>query len=119
VPEVGDKKMEAKMETNQAKTAKQEEKLFEINVRMNENTKLMNAEMVTNQAEMRSIICIFRSELKETIQAAIQSVRSELDEKTACPKATETEPDPRMMQSKEVPQERRNSNVCRRTEKTA
>jgi hypothetical protein len=61
--------------------------------------------MDANQTEMRSIICTFRPEFKETIlremRAAIQSVRSELDETTTCREATETEPDPRMMQSVE------------------
>jgi sRNA-binding carbon storage regulator CsrA len=52
----------------------------------------MNARMGVNQAEMRSTVCTFRSELKETIQremrAAIQSVWSELDETTTCNEAT-------------------------------
>jgi hypothetical protein len=69
----------------------------------------MNAKMDANQAELRSIICTFRSELKETIQhemrASIQSVRAELDETTACREATETESDPGMMQSIEEHQE--------------
>jgi hypothetical protein len=58
---------------------------------------------------MRSIICTFRSELKETIQyekrAAIQSIWSELDETTTCREEMETEPDPGMMQSIEEQQE--------------
>jgi hypothetical protein len=63
-------RMKAKMDANQAKAAKQEEML---------------ARLDANRAEMRSILCTFRSVMKETIQrqmrAAIQSVRSELDEK--------------------------------------
>jgi hypothetical protein len=39
------------------------------------------------------------------MKAVIQSIRSELDETTACNEATETEPDPRMMQSTEEHQE--------------
>jgi hypothetical protein len=54
----------------------------------------MNAMMDTNQAKLRSLICTFRSELKETIQremrAIIRSVWSDLDETTACNEATET-----------------------------
>jgi hypothetical protein len=50
-----------------------------------------------------------RSKLKETIQheikAAIQPIRTELDEATACREATETEPNPVMMQSIEEHQE--------------
>jgi hypothetical protein len=69
----------------------------------------MNAKMDANQAEMRSTICTFGSELKETIQremrAAVQTVRSDLDETTACNEATETEPDPGMTQSTEEHQE--------------
>jgi hypothetical protein len=57
----------------------------------------------SSQAEMRSTICAFRSELKETIEhemkAVIQPIRAELDETTDCNGATETEPDPGMMQS--------------------
>jgi hypothetical protein len=58
---------------------------------------------------MRSILCTFRSELKEIIQrqmrASIQSVQSELDETTTCREVTETVPEPGMMQSKEKHQE--------------
>jgi hypothetical protein len=50
-----------------------------------------------------------RSKLKEAIQhgmkAAIQFVRAELDETNACGGATETDPDPGMMQSTEEHQE--------------
>jgi hypothetical protein len=67
------------MDTNQAKATKQEEMLAEISARIDAKTD-------ANQAELKSIICTFWSELKETIQremrAAIQSVRSELDETT-------------------------------------
>jgi hypothetical protein len=58
---------------------------------------------------MRSTIRTFRSELKETIQrvmrGAIQPVRSELDETTACNEATETKSDPGKIQSTEEHQE--------------
>jgi hypothetical protein len=93
------KRMMKEMDANQAKA---DGKLEEMLARMREDIKSV-------QAEMRSTLCTFRSELKETIQrqmrAAIQSVRSELDETTTCQKATETEPDPGMMQSKEGHQE--------------
>jgi hypothetical protein len=60
-------------------------------------------ETKSGQAEMRFIICTLRSQLKGTNQremrAAIQSARSELDETTTTREATETEPDPGMMQS--------------------
>jgi hypothetical protein len=73
------------------------------------NTKEMNAKMDANQTEMRFIICTFQSEFKKTIQramrAAIQFVWSELDETTACREATETEPDPGVMQYIEEHQE--------------
>jgi hypothetical protein len=75
----------------------------------------MNAKMDGNQAEMRSILCTFSTELKETIRqmrTTIQSVRSELDEMIARNKATETEPDPRMMQSIEEHQENRKGEVA-------
>jgi hypothetical protein len=86
-------RLEARIETN---TEKDREDLKGMMAEM-------NAKMDGNQAEMRSIFCTFRSELKETIQrhmrATVQSVRSEFDETTACNEATETAPDPRMMQS--------------------
>jgi hypothetical protein len=67
---------------------------------MQEKTQAITEEIKCGQAEMRSIICAFWSELKETIQceikAATQSVLSELDETTTCQEATKTEPDPGM-----------------------
>jgi hypothetical protein len=58
-----------------------------------------------NQAEIRSTICAFRSELKETIQhgikAAVQPKRAVLDETNTCGEETEAEPDPIMMPSAE------------------
>jgi uncharacterized coiled-coil DUF342 family protein len=70
---------------------------------MDANLKDLKEEIKSRQAEMRSSICAFRSEMEETLQremrATIQSVRAELDETTACREATETEPDPRMVQS--------------------
>jgi hypothetical protein len=93
------KEMDAKMDANQAKADGEQEEML---ARMREDIKC-------SQAEIRSILCTFRSQLKEIIQretrAAIQSVRSELDETTACREATETEPDPGMMQSKEEHQD--------------
>jgi hypothetical protein len=48
----------------------------------------MNAKMDGNQAEMRSTLCAFSPELKETIQremrAAIYPIQSELDKTIAC-----------------------------------
>jgi hypothetical protein len=61
---------------------------------MNANLKDLKEEIKSSQAEMRSIICIFQSELKDTIQhemrTIIQPTWSELDETTACNKAIET-----------------------------
>jgi nitrate/nitrite-specific signal transduction histidine kinase len=89
----------AKMDANQAKADGKQE---EVVARMREDIKY-------SQAEMRSIPCTFRSELRETVQSemrtSIQSVRSELEETTTCREATETVPDPGMMQSKS-PRER-------------
>jgi hypothetical protein len=113
------------MKSNQTKATKQEEILAQISVRNAINLKEMeadrdredlqgmmdemNAKMDDNQAEMRSTICAFRSHLNETTQhemkAVMQPIRAELDETTACNGATETEPDPGMMQSIEEHQE--------------
>jgi actin-like ATPase involved in cell morphogenesis len=71
--------------------------------RMDANLKDLKGEIKSGQAEMRSTIYAFLSELKETTQhemkSVIQSVRSELDKTTICPEATKTEPNPEMMQS--------------------
>jgi hypothetical protein len=68
-----------------------------------EDLKEMKDEIKAGQAEMRSTVCAMRSELEEIIQreleAVIQSIWAELDESTTCNGATETEPDPGMMQS--------------------
>jgi hypothetical protein len=77
--------------------------------RMQENTQATREEIKSGHAEMRSIICAFRSELKEIIQcemkAAIQYVWSELDETTTCREETETEPNPGIMKFTEEHQE--------------
>jgi hypothetical protein len=58
---------------------------------------------------MRSTVCAIRSELKETIKhemkAAIQPIWSKLVETTTSREATETKPNPGMMQSIEEHQE--------------
>jgi hypothetical protein len=85
-------KMEAKMDSNLVKV---DSKLEEMLARMGEDIK-------SGQAEMRSTACAIRSELEaiqHEIRAVIQPIQSELDETTACNEATETEPDPGMMQS--------------------
>jgi hypothetical protein len=99
-------KVNSEMDAIRAKTkARQEEML----ARMQENTQAIREDIKSAQAEIRSIICAFQSEIKETIQremrAAIQSVQSELDETTTCREATEIEPDPGIMQSIEAHQE--------------
>jgi hypothetical protein len=92
--------MKADRKADQPRTeANKEDMLAEISARMGVNTK----DIESSQAKMRSTVCTVRSELEDTIQretrAAIKCVRSELDEKTACNGATETEPDPGIMQS--------------------
>jgi hypothetical protein len=80
-----DKRLEAKIDANQMKTDDNQE-------RMDVNLKEMREEIKFGQAEMRSTICVFRSELEETIQhgmrAVIQPIWAELDEMTACNGAT-------------------------------
>jgi hypothetical protein len=80
--------METKMDANQAKAAKQEEMLAKISARMDSNTKEMNAtqermnanlkdlkeDIKSGQTDMGSIICAFRSELKENIQHKMKAV---------------------------------------------
>jgi hypothetical protein len=103
------KEKEVKMDGNQAKAAKQEEILAQRSARMDKNLNEMREEIKSGQAEIRSTICAFRSELKETIQhemkAVIQPMRSELGKTTACNEATDFEPNPGMMQSIEEHQE--------------
>jgi hypothetical protein len=69
---------------------------------MDANLKDLREEIKSGRTEMRCTLCAFQSELKETnkreMRATIQSARSELDEMTTCREATETEPDPGMMQ---------------------
>jgi hypothetical protein len=94
---------EIKAEMKADRKSDREQMLAEISTRMDANTKEMNAKMDANQVEMRSTVCGIQFELKETIhheiRAVIQPIRSELDETTGCNEATETEPDPGMMQS--------------------
>jgi hemerythrin-like domain-containing protein len=91
--------------------------LAEIRARMDTNLNKMREEIKSGQAEMRSTICAFWSELKQTIQhemeAIIQPIQSELDEKTACNEMTETEPNPGMTQSTEEHQEILKGEVAR------
>jgi hypothetical protein len=54
---------------------------------------------------LRSVCISVLVTIQHEMKAVIQSVRSELDERTACHEATETEPDPGMMQSTEEHQE--------------
>jgi hypothetical protein len=75
----------------------------------NANLKDLNEDIKSSQAELRSTICAFWSELKETIQhgmkVVIQPIRAELDETTACQEVTQIESNPGMMQSIEENQE--------------
>jgi hypothetical protein len=88
-------RLEARIETNRGKHR--------------EDLKEMREEFKSGQTEMIFTVCAMRSELKETIQhrmkAVLQPIRTESDETTACNGATETEPDPGMMQSIEEHQE--------------
>jgi hypothetical protein len=89
------KRMMEEMDANQMNA---DDKQEEMPARMLEDIK-------SSRVEMRSILCTFRSELKETIhrqmREALLCVQSEFDETTTSREATETEPDPGMMQSKE------------------
>jgi hypothetical protein len=89
------KEMNAKTDANQAKA---DGKQKEMQARMGEDIK-------SNQAERRSTMCAIRSVSKETLRhemkAVIQPIRSNVDEKIAYSEATETKPDPRLMQSTE------------------
>jgi hypothetical protein len=60
--------MNAEMDTNQEKTTKQEDMLAEICARMDTNLNEKREEINSAQAEVRSTVCAFRSELKEIIQ---------------------------------------------------
>jgi hypothetical protein len=86
--------MTARMDANQADQARMEANKEDMLARTEENMK----DIKSSQAKMRSTICAFRSELKETMKretrAVIQYVRSELDDTIACNRATETEPNP-------------------------
>jgi hypothetical protein len=57
-------------------------------------------EIKSGQAEMRSTVCAMWSNLKtkqHEMKAIIQPIPPQLDEVTACNRATETEPEPGMM----------------------
>jgi hypothetical protein len=107
------KQMMARTDENQEKVAINLKEMETDSKRGREDLKKMmfeiNDKMEDNQAEMRSTICAFRSELQDTIKremrTAMQSVRSELEKITAYNKARETGPDPEMMQSIEEHQE--------------
>jgi hypothetical protein len=84
------------------------------------NLKDLKEDIKASQAEMRSIICTFRSELKETIQRKMRSIldawltdlKVGRKETTACQEATEIEPGPGMMQSVEELQEIRKEDAA-------
>jgi hypothetical protein len=56
------------IEKHTVKAAKQEEMLAEISARMDTDLKKMREEIKSGPAELRSTICTFRAELKETNQ---------------------------------------------------
>jgi hypothetical protein len=97
-------RLEARIETNREpdwEERKAEKKADQEDLkRMMEE---MNAKMDGSQAEMRFTVFAFQAEMKEAIKhemkAVIQPIRAELDETTTCREATETEPDPGMLQS--------------------
>jgi hypothetical protein len=97
------------MKSNQDLLARLEARIETNREKDQEDLKEMWEEIKSGQAEMRSIVCAMRSELKKTIQremkAATQPIRPELDETSACNEATETKPNPGMMQSTEEHQE--------------
>jgi hypothetical protein len=63
----------------------------------------MREEIKSGQAEMKSTVCAMRPELEESIQremrAIIHPIWSEFNDTTSCNEATETKPEPGMMQS--------------------
>jgi hypothetical protein len=101
--------MMASMKSNQDLLARLEARIETNREKDQENLKEIREEIKSGQAEMRFSVCVMRSELEETIhhrmKAVLQPIRPELNETTACNRATETEPDPRMMQSVEEHQE--------------
>jgi hypothetical protein len=94
-------RMEADRKAEKEKAEANREELKEM-------MKAMQEDIKSGQAEMRPTVSDIRSELKETLRlmrTATGPIWSELDETTACHEATETEPDPRSMQSVEEHQE--------------
>jgi vacuolar-type H+-ATPase subunit E/Vma4 len=94
-------RLEARIETNREEYREDlkgmvEEMNAKAGGKQEEILARMRKDIKSSQAEIRSAICAMLSEL-ESIQremrAVIQPVRSELDETTACSKATKTEPD--------------------------
>jgi hypothetical protein len=97
------REMDAETKAIQAKSDAMRDRRMEANTkatqqRMDTNLKDLKDEIKYGQAEMRSTLCAFRCELKETIQpeirATIQSMQLELYETTTCREATEAEPNP-------------------------
>jgi hypothetical protein len=84
------KRMNAKMDTNQAKATKQEEMQAEISARLDTNLKEMREEIKSGQAEIRC-----------TLDEWLMNLKDGRKETTACNEVTETEPNPGMMQSTE------------------
>jgi hypothetical protein len=99
----------ASVKSNQVLLARLEARIETNREEDREDLKEMREEIKSGQAEMRSTVCAMQSKLKETIhhrmKAVLQPIRTELDETTACNGATETKPDPGMMQSIEEHQE--------------
>jgi hypothetical protein len=91
------------MKSNQDLLARFEARFETGREKCREDLKEMREEIKSGQAEMKSTVCVMQPELEETIQcdmrAVIQPIRSELDETTSFNEATETKPDPGMMQS--------------------
>jgi hypothetical protein len=95
--------MSVSMKSNQDLLARLEARFETGREKYWEDLKEMREETKSGQAEMRSTVYAMWSELEETIQremrTVILTIWSELDETTSCNEATETKPDPGMMQS--------------------
>jgi DNA replication protein DnaD len=107
--------MSARMKSNLDLMARLEARIETNRENDREDLKEMREEIKSGQAEMRSTVCVIRSELEKTIQremrGVIQPEWAELDETTAYNEATDTKLDPGLMQSIEEHQENRGSGL--------
>jgi signal transduction histidine kinase len=95
--------MSVSMKSNEDLLARLEARFETGREKYREDLKELREEIKCGQAEMKSTVCAMRPELEETIQcdmrAVTQPIQSEFDHTTFFNEATETKPDPGMMQS--------------------